>query len=460
MKRNFAPAVLVLLLGLLHLQLNATTVRKWIAAVREDRTPVFFADASSSSGSSKQPLLKPQTQTQTQPQTQSQSQTQTQKLYIGFPMMEGWKFHTDSPVIAQPQTDETAVYCASKQGIISGVNQSDGEQIWRTNVSDNVEEAFLLKQDTLFVGTQRGFLVGIERKTGKKLWTQKVENESFLTMPAVDDARVYFQGAHGAIVCLNQKTGALIWRFQTGGTSNTTPFIKDGLVFSGSDDHHIYAIDSNAGFLRWKFNTSAAVKGSPIASSKYVFAGNEDGFFFCLNLSNGSERWQVKTGGAIRGVPAFYYHKDETEPDEVLFSAFDNFLYDLKIKNGNRIWLSPTSSRVYNRMHFDRALFFVTPFGASVFGVDPHTGTRVGDYGTKTRIRSSPITANDRLFIGLNNGTLLSLTRQPPPPPEGEEGEQTQTSAQSQLEPEEAPAQSQPQGLQTQTQSQTQSQTQ
>jgi len=444
MRKNLAAALLIVLLVLLHFQLNATTSRRLIAAMRAEQMPIFFAEASPS-GSSQTQTSRTQTQTQTQKrpqsqsQTQSQPQSQTQKLYIGFPMIEGWTFHTGAPLIAQPQTDPTSVYCASKAGVISSLNQEDGKQIWRANVSDTIEEAFLLNENTLYIGTQRGFLFALDKKTGKQLWSESVDGESFVTRPAIDDASVYFQGAHGTVVSMNQKTGKLIWKFRAGGESATSPFVKNGMLFLGCDDHQIYALDSKAGFLKWKYNTNAAVKGSPIASSQYVFAGNELGLFYCLRIENGTEKWKVKTGGAIRSVPAFYYHKDEVEPSEVLFSAFDAFLYDLKIKNGGRAWLASTASRVYNRMFFDRALFFVAPFGSVIFGYDPHTGARVGDFNTKIRVRSSPITANDRLFIGLNNGELLTLTRQPPPPPENEETQpstqsQTQTQAQSQTQ--------------------------
>src|SRR5438034_5457571 len=104
MRKNLAAAFLIVVLVLLHLQLNATTSRKLIAAMRAERMPVFFAEPSSA-GSSQTQTAQTQTQrqkkAQSQSQTQSQPQSQTQKLYIGFPMIEGWKFHMGAPLIAQ-----------------------------------------------------------------------------------------------------------------------------------------------------------------------------------------------------------------------------------------------------------------------------------------------------------------------------------------------------------------------
>jgi outer membrane protein assembly factor BamB len=460
MKKNLIFISILVILACLHLQLNASTARKLIATLARKPAPVFFTAVDSGSGSQTQTAPQTQTQSQSQTRTQSQSQSQTQQtqtLYIGFPMKLTWKFNTNGPVIAQPQTDSAAVYCLSKPGTVYGVNQTDGKQIWKTNLGDSAEEAFLLKNDVLYEGTQRGFIFAVEKKKGKQLWNQKLEGESFLTMPAADETNIYFSGAQGTVVALKQGTGAFLWKFKTGSTCSTTPFLKNNTLFIGCDDHFLYAIDSAAGYVRWKFNAGYPVKGSPVADSEYVFVGNEDGIFYCLQASNGNLKWKLKTGGAIRGVPAFYTHKDETEPSEVLFAALDNFLYDIKIKNGGRKWLSPTASRVYNRMFFDRALIFVAPFGSHIYGFDPHTGQRVGEFSTSTRIRSSPITANDRLFIGLNNGNLLCLTRTPPPPPEDEDQQQASATQPAQQAPQSPNEETEPE---SESQSQTQTQTQ
>src|SRR5262245_48791683 len=167
----------------------------------------------------------------------------------------------------------------------------------------------------------------------------------------------------------------------------------------------------------------------------------------------------------------FYKNERVNRIEDVFTSSFDNFLYSFKIKNGGHTWLSPTLSRVYNRMHFDRALVFLAPFGTVILGYDPHTGQRVGDFNAGVRIRSAPMTAHDRLFLGLNDGSQVCLTRQPPPPPETEATQsqtqtqtqsqsQTQTQTQTATQPEEEPeAETEPM-LESQSQTQTQTQTQ
>jgi hypothetical protein len=253
----------------------------------------------------------------------------------------------------------------------------------------------------------------------------------------------------------------------------TSPWVYNKKVYVGCNDKTLYAIDTQAGFVKWKFNAAAEIQGSAIAGPEGVFFGSEDGMFYRLDPETGVQYWKYKTGAAIRGVPMFYKNERTDRIEDVFTSSFDNFLYSFKVKNGGHTWLSPTLSRVYNRMHFDRALIFLAPFGTVVLGYDPHTGLRVGDFNASARIRSSPMTANDKLFLGLNDGHLICLTRQPPPPPESEATQsqtqtqtqsQTQTQTQTATQPEpEAEAETEPMlesQSQTQTQTQPQSQTQ
>jgi outer membrane protein assembly factor BamB len=376
-----------------------------------------------------------------------------------------WKFRTSGPVIAQPQVDSTSVYVASKPGVLYRINQTDKKQIWRRNLGETIEEGLLLQNEMLYYGTEKGRIGAVDLAKGRDVWTQRVANESFLAQPALDEKNIYWVSKQGIISAWNKTNGQPIWRFNAESTCETTPFVTAKSVYVGCDNHALYAIDKTAGFVQWKFFAAQAIKGSPIAHNGIVLFGSEDTHFYAVHEKDGSIFWKYKSGGAIRGVPILYMDEDDREIKEVLFASFDNFLYNVRIKNGGRKWLSATSARVYNRMHFDRALIFVAPFGAALQGYDPHTGERAGDFNTQNRIRSSPMSSNDWMFLGLNNGNLLCLTRTPPPPPETESLEtllpvstpsaQTTTAPSPELQEEEEEEEGEEEENQTQTQTQT-----
>ena len=67
-------------------------------------------------------------------------------------------------------------------------------------------------------GTERA--LALDEKTGKILWTRewpaKYQGISYATgpraTPTVDGDRVYVAGTAGALLCLNARTGAVIWQ--------------------------------------------------------------------------------------------------------------------------------------------------------------------------------------------------------------------------------------------------------
>ncbi|PWT90761.1 MAG: hypothetical protein C5B54_06565, partial [Acidobacteria bacterium] len=284
MKRNIVLFAPILLLLIAYVNLNARTSARIIYYLDQKSagSPTYFVAASQKQT---QTQTKPQTQTQTQAESQSQSQPQT--LYIGFPVELKWKYRTNSPIIAQPQTDSTTVYVATKGGYIHRVKQDDGTGVWKFNLGDGVEDAFLLNNGVLYVGTQRGFLFAFRADNGKQIWSQRLSEESFLTFPAISGNYVYFVGVHGTIVCLNAEDGDFIWKFKVNADCLTAPFVQNGLVFAGCNDRNFYALDAKAGFVKWKYIAGAEVAGSPIANNECVFFGSDDGYFYCLRIDNG-----------------------------------------------------------------------------------------------------------------------------------------------------------------------------
>src|SRR5262245_29732630 len=320
MKRNKLLILVTLLLSIAYLNLNARASQRIVQLLQHKQRsePEFFqnptADTSVGTKLIAQILtqtkptqtLRTQTKTQTQTQTQNQTQPQSQYLYIGFPAQLSWKYKTPAPLIAQPQTDEATVYVASKTGGVHRVNQENGQPVWRANVGDGIEEAFVLINRALFVGTTNGKILAISADTGKAFWRKQFDGESFITLPMADEKNLYFVSQKGSVVSINAKTGDPGWRFKVSAPCLTSPYVYNKKVFVGCSDKTLYAIDSQAGFVKWKFVAAADIQGSPIAGPEGVFFGSEDGIFHRLDAETGAELWKYKTGGAIRGVPMFY----------------------------------------------------------------------------------------------------------------------------------------------------------
>ena len=57
----------------------------------------------------------------------------------------------------------------------------------------------------------------------------------------------------------------------------SSPVVADGTVWFGSGDGHVYALDAATGALRWKFATGGVVHASPALADGTLYVGSWDG---------------------------------------------------------------------------------------------------------------------------------------------------------------------------------------
>ena len=98
---------------------------------------------------------------------------------------------------------------------------------------------------------------------------------------------LYVGSYDGKFYALDANTGAMRWRFATGGERRfeakglhgmqpknqtiadpfdvylSSPVVAEGAVFFGSGDGNVYALDAATGDLNWKFQTGDVVHASP-----------------------------------------------------------------------------------------------------------------------------------------------------------------------------------------------------
>jgi len=80
--------------------------------------------------------------------------------------------------------------------------------------------------------------------------------------------------------------------------------VVNGLIYVGSYDHAIYAFQANTGALAWKYATGGMVHSSPrVASNGLVYVGSDDHSLYALNASTGALVWRFLTGNAVESTP-------------------------------------------------------------------------------------------------------------------------------------------------------------
>jgi len=125
--------------------------------------------------------------------------------------------------------------------------------------------------------------------------------------------------ADDAIRAFDLKTGALRWRFVTGGPVRFPPQFDGGRIYAGSDDGFVYCMDAESGKLRWKFRA---------APDDDLFVGN----------GRVMSRWPVRTGVLVE-EGTVYFAAGMWNPDGIHVIA-------LKAEDGSVVWRNDNTAYI------------------------------------------------------------------------------------------------------------------
>ncbi len=237
----------------------------------------------------------------------------------------------------------------------------------------------------VYVGSSDSKLYALDAATGVKRWEYKT-GSWVESSPAIVNGVVYFGSNDSRLYALDAHTGEKLWDFKTSYPIASSPAVADGTVYFGSDDYRVYALDAVKGTKLWDFKTNGYVTSSPTVANGIVYTGSGSSFCYALHARNGKLRLHFKAHYPVFSSPAV---SDET----VYFVNSNGYLYAV---NGN--------ARTWPREHEIKP-FWIQAWLFGVPGISappPQSGflwgLRVGRITS-----SSPVVANDTLYIGSEN---------------------------------------------------------
>jgi outer membrane protein assembly factor BamB len=121
-------------------------------------------------------------------------------------------------------------------------------------------------------------------------------------------ASVFVSDINGSCTLLNAKTGALIWKFQTGRYILSSPtFYKNTLFISTTTDEDqskIIALDYKTGKKKWEFKTPKDNIASPLAMEDKLYCVSY-GKLYCLDIKKGTLKWEVSSNKFLDSSPTY-----------------------------------------------------------------------------------------------------------------------------------------------------------
>lgn len=181
--------------------------------------------------------------------------TNTKFYCIGTDKEDKWNFTTGDEVVSSPShVDETVIF-GSSDGYVYCLNESNGEMIWKKDLSNKV-----------------------------------------LSSPTIDkhDNSVYIGSDDGNLTCLDIRDGTLKWSHQTGDKVQSTAALKDNLVAFGSNNGYLYVLNKYTGAEEFTYNPgtilfNSAITSSPVINGNSLIFGDDSGQVYSLNI----EKYEV-----------------------------------------------------------------------------------------------------------------------------------------------------------------------
>jgi outer membrane protein assembly factor BamB len=233
-----------------------------------------------------------------------------------------------------------------------------------------------------------GALYCLEERSGEIIWESPTSSSVYFSSPSLHGDRVYIgtMGLYNSttlqwaepygMYSFDANSGDLNWYYSVDGSVGSSPTIVDNEVLFTSKDGYLYNLDSENGELNWKKNIGSSVS-SPAVWEDTIFVGsgemNGPGKFHCLNM-DGNILWEYTPNGAVQSSPAvsryFVYFATNVQ---------DGAVYCLNQTNGQLVWEFTPAPEQF--------------------------------------IISSPAVVEDKLYVASDNGRLYCFGGNPPTVP-------------------------------------------
>ena len=214
------------------------------------------------------------------------------------------------------------------------------------------------------------------------LWSKEIGMTPWFNQPTPASGEgLVIASSSTSLIAFDAETSAERWRIPNT-SSESSPLIKDGMVYIGSFGEGLKALDAASGALVWQFQGTdvptaddaapVSFDSAPVIVDGTLYTGSGwYGGLFALDAATGEERWRFDTLGGAGTSPAVR--------DGVVYISTDA-LWDMNPDD---------------------------PAPSSLYAVDAASGDEIWHvaYGTEDLSFSSPLATSEAVVVGVTNPT-------------------------------------------------------
>lgn len=313
-----------------------------------------------------------------------------------FPLAAAWEAQLDDFVISPLAADARHLFVITRRGTIVAFDQGSGAVRWRF---EGRPGRLTGGPGRLILREPDGTVSSLRVRNGDIRWTTKTGVTGDL--PAtLDGDRLYVSGR--GLSAMDVESGRVLWTEASPADVTAPPAATAARLLVGEADGTLRCLDRATGVSLWTHQTGGPLKAPPLVDEerRRIYLGTTDRRILEVKLDKGEKGWAWKVGADIQSPGLLL-------PDRVLYASFDAVLYALH-RGGNLAWRSTLPSRpLSGPLQLDGHVL-IACHENEILGFDLETGRSVGSLRTAAEIRSPPVIAGRRIFVGLRNRSVVA----------------------------------------------------
>ena len=192
---------------------------------------------------------------------------------------------------------------------------------WTFPTGNRIVSSPVLRDKVIYFGSDDGNVYAVDAADGHQRLEVRDRAVRCRRAPRSPATTVYVVSYDGNFYALNARTGALRWKFATGGRaplrgegparhdsrrpdllrsrSTSTCRARSSPAApstSAAGDGNLYALDAASGEFKWKFATGDVVHASPAYADGVLYVGSWDSYLYAVDARTGKEKWRFHGG--------------------------------------------------------------------------------------------------------------------------------------------------------------------
>jgi outer membrane protein assembly factor BamB len=196
---------------------------------------------------------------------------------------EVWKHGTQNYINGSPAIlDDGLVAFGGCDSLIHLIRLKDGGAVSEITTDAQIIRSLATWGNSVYGVNYANQLIAADVSSHKIVWSYEEDDAQFLTIPAVDEARVYVGSRDKHLHAVDRLTGKRVWKFKTGGRVESSPLVFDDAVVFGSADGRLYAADPQDGHEIWRLDLGENLAVAPAFADGRIVIGGADGTLFVI----------------------------------------------------------------------------------------------------------------------------------------------------------------------------------